>query len=285
MGGGVMQELGEKKLSRRNFLSIAGKLAIGVPLGTSILGLRSNAFGFGWDALTYPEGMDPRTVADIAYAGYSGYGGMKGCAYGVFDAIVGQMKLLSGDGVFDGIPTEMSGYGKGGIVGWGHLCGALNGAYAAINLVVEDFNDITNVISEVMCWYSQEALPVHEPDNPSHSTAYIPRTVADSGLCHASVTNWCRQSGFTVNSPERSERCARLAADVAAKAVELLNSFYDPAEPGIERQYFESPVVEECGTCHGKQAMDDVNTTMDCLGCHDKHGSGQMNGNRHMNNR
>ncbi|RKY61795.1 MAG: hypothetical protein DRP99_06245 [Candidatus Latescibacterota bacterium] len=46
--------------------------------------------------------------------------------------------------------------GRGGVAGWGDLCGALNGACAAVNLVVEDF---TSIIDELMAWYVREAIP------------------------------------------------------------------------------------------------------------------------------
>ncbi|MBE0446637.1 MAG: hypothetical protein IBX64_00735 [Actinobacteria bacterium] len=48
--------------------------------------------------------------------------------------------------------------------------------------------------------------------------------MAKTTHCHASVTNWCRASGYASGSPERSERCAILSGDVAAKAVEMLNA-------------------------------------------------------------
>ena len=50
-------------------------------------------------------------------------------------------------------------------------------------------------------------------------------SVSDSPLCHASNAKWISRSGFGLASAERKERCARLTADVAAKAVELLNAY------------------------------------------------------------
>ncbi len=261
-----MKGRGETRFSRRGFLKMAGTMALGVPLGMGLPGLRSQALGFGWDPWGY-EILDSEEVAVRAYDAYAGFETMKGCAYAAFDSIVNQLKKQIGY-PFTDIPTEMCAYGKSGIVGWGHICGALNGAFAAMNLVVGPYGDLDALISEMISWYSNEALPTYQPVEPRLDVV-IPATVAKSALCHTSVTIWCRATGYKAHSPERKERCARLTAQVAKKAVAILNAYHSS---DFQPSYGLPESVEECGVCHGRDAMDDVKARMDCLLCHDKHG-------------
>lgn len=91
-------------------------------------------------------------------------------------------------------------------------------------------------------------------------------TPAGSPLCHASVTGWCKASGFTATSQERKERCARLTGGVAAYAVELLNKHADAQFKAV----FTVPAsVRACQTCHGPTNMDNVKTNMNCTQCHE----------------
>ena len=162
------------------------------------------------------------------------------------------------------MPIEMAEYGKGGLVGWGTLCGALNGASAVISLVTKDY---AKVIDELTGWYNQTALPIYKPSNPE--TEISTTSISGSPLCHVSVTKWCNASGFDVKSPERIERCRRLAADVAARAVELLNQVV----AGTFAPTWTAPgSVGECLACHGTgKAVGNVFGKMDCLMCHERH--------------
>ncbi|TVQ38955.1 MAG: C_GCAxxG_C_C family protein [Spirochaetaceae bacterium] len=84
----------------------------------------------------------------------------------------------------------------------GMCCGALLGAFAAVNLVT-DSDRARTIVAELLEWY---------------------RTVAHSAFCKDSVINWMIESGYAHGNDQRKERCAKLTGDVAAKAVELLQS-------------------------------------------------------------
>jgi len=253
-----------KKLSRRRLLSDAGKVAAGAVIGAGILdvGLRPRALG----AEKVPEWpwpyakLDPDAVAERAYEAYY----ERGCMYGTFEGIVGELREKVGY-PYTLIPTKMMTYGVGGVVGWSTLCGTLNGSSAAINLVTKDYDTIVN---ELMGWYTVTPMPIYKPQNPR--VEIKTSSVSGSPICHVSVTKWCEAAGYKSMSPERKERCGRLAADVAAHAAELLNQL---AAGAFAAAYTAPASVSECLACHGPDGT--VGNTfgkMDCLMCHKPHG-------------
>lgn len=227
--------------TRRDFLkagvttAIAGTaVATGLPMfgAKNAEAANSAAHPFGYPA----EGLNADQAAEYGYKGYtknlSPVGGNgHGCAHAVFTAIIGYLatlELFDATGApianpFANIPKNMMNWGAGGS-GIGTLCGALNGAFAALGLITTDNGEL---IKELTTWYAESMLPEYVPEvDPARPTTslYIPQSIAGVELCHASVTNWCRTSGVNVADASRGERCARLSADVAAKAVELLNA-------------------------------------------------------------
>lgn len=223
----------------------------------------------------YPE-LDVEMTRKLGHAGY--YHGH--CAYGVFSAIVDQLAEQHGY-PYTQIPTEMMVFGKGGVVGWGMTCGAILGASAAIYLVAEE-PDADAIINELIEWYCQTPLPsdISNQYATNHeflvvdykSDAELAQSVSGSPLCHISVSQWSTATGFASGSKERSERCGRLAGDVAAKAVELLNAHHG----GTFMAAFEaSEEAQICQGCHKKgKNYEDGNFTQgkgECLLCHEPH--------------
>jgi putative redox-active protein with C_GCAxxG_C_C motif len=107
------------------------------------------------------------------------------------------------------MPTEMMVFGEGGVAGICSLCGALLGASSAIFLVAggierEKREQAFPLIRELFSWYEQEGLPNYRPKKPKFE---IETSVAQSSLCHVSVTRWCKATGLKSFSPERAERC------------------------------------------------------------------------------
>ncbi len=148
-------------------------------------------------------------------------------------------------------------FGEGGVVGWGSLCGGLNGACAAINLVAGE--DYKKLVHELVGWYVSTPMPSDISNRYAENHEFLvdkyksdialPQSVSDSTLCHVSVTKWCEASGYASGSSERSERCGRLTGDVAAKAAELLNQH----ATGTFAPVFALPEeTEGCRTCHSK---------------------------------
>ncbi len=253
------------KLSRREFLvgasGFAAGATVGAALGGGLLGLAPKAEAAETakaPAWPWPyKKLNSKIVAQRAYEGF--YKGA--CCYGAFNAIVSTLADEVGY-PFTMMPTDMTRYGEGGVVGWASLCGALNGASEAINLVSSE-KVFKNLVNELVGWYTEHPFPSFAPENPKVEITV--NSVSGSPLCHVSVTNWCKAAGFGAFSPERSERCARLTADVAAHAVELLNAQVDGK---FIATYVPPTTISECMSCHGKKSMNNTRGEMDCVQCH-----------------
>jgi len=234
---------------------LAGGLSIGRPGAAQVQA--QHPFG-------YPEtGLNVERTRELGYAGFQGItlpDGTRhgGCAFGAFNAIIGQLAEVVGE-PYTGIPVQMMDWAGAGVVGYGTLCGTLTGTAAAIGLICSG-SDARAFVSDLMSWYSTADLPtnLHAPTGP------LPQSKADSNLCHVPLTRWCTSSGFASGSSERAERCSRLSGDVAAKAVELLNG----SALGLERPS-EKTV---CRACHymgpSYAAGHFTHGDMNCLTCH-----------------
>lgn len=182
---------------------------------------------------------------------------------------------------FSQIPTKMMEFGAGGVGGWGTTCGALIGAAAAINLVT-DKATAKKLVSDLVGWYTQTPFPSqvsnqyavnHEyAEKEYKSDQELVQSVSNSPLCHVSVTQWCLASKMASGSKEREERCSRLAGDVAAKAVEMLNANLAGSFTPIFKL---SDETQACTTCHTKGENFDAGQftqgMMECTDCHEPH--------------
>jgi hypothetical protein len=257
----------DRGTSRRDFIKQAGSFgaATGIGLaGGAALGRPEPLLAQATHPFGYPEGgLDVERTRQEGYEGFKGKvipDGTRhgGCAFGTFNAIIGQLSEVVG-APYTTIPRQMMDWAGAGVVGFGTLCGTLNGAAAAIGLISSG-QDARNFISDLMTWYSVTPLPT----NRLAPTGDLPQSVAESNLCHVSLTHWSRSSGFASGSPERAERCARVSGDVAAKAVELLNDgalgLQVPSEKTVCRTcHYMGPNYEMGQFTHGE---------MNCLTCH-----------------
>lgn len=274
--------------SRRQFLKTAGGVALG---GIAISGLAGSVLSCAPEApptpspapapakapplalqplvstkveplaLPWPyKKLDAVAAAERAYTAYSN----GGCMYGAFEGIVGELRDQVG-APYDDFPAAMMKYGAAGVIGWGTLCGALNGAAAAVYMV-RDAATGNPIINELYEWYGEEALPDYKPKNPKFPT--IITSVARSQLCHPSVTEWSVKSGLKIASPERAERCAWLTASVVKYTVDLLNAQAD----GTFKLVHKIPAdATGCIACHAKGGpVENVHITSQtsCTVCH-----------------
>jgi len=264
----------EKKVTRSEFLKNSSKYAMGAAagvVGLNILGnnkLNAQTTGFSWP---YPYAtIDPEVARIKAHTLY--YSG-KDCCSGVFGGLVECLKTEVGD-PWTNFPIEVMLFGRGGGVGWGSICGALNGAAALISLVT-DKAPSGALINEVWGWSTTEMLPTDTANSATYEiinyTDDMPQNIAGSPLCHASVSQWAIAAGAKVHDASRKERCARLAGDLAAKTAEILNAHFAETFVGT---FSDSDTVKACLSCHGSAASDNVMTHMECSSCHgDPHGT------------
>jgi len=249
----------ETNVGRRDILLGAGRGALAAAgitaLASAIPGVRSEAAAatgvrgkWPWPYVT----LDPRVTADIAYSEWY----RVFCGAAVISSVFGQLAEKVGE-PYRSFPSDAFMFLEGGIAGWGTICGANAGANIVANLIIgpriSGTEDGMLMGSELMQHYASTAMPTYVPSQP-RVKAGIPKTIADSPLCHLSVGKWMKAANKDLASPERRDRCARLSASMAFQVVTLLNAWKDgnyktsgvvPAKDyGIQAQH-------DCADCHG----------------------------------
>lgn len=115
------------------------------------------------------------------------------------------------------------------------------------------------MVNELMAWYKDTPFPIYQPAGLN-----LPTTVADSSLCHVSVTKFMQELDIPRDDPRRSERCGGLTADVAKFTVAMLNDYADhKLTTGIFKP---SPAVGECMACHSQVSW--AHGKENCTSCH-----------------
>ena len=246
------------EITRRGLLIGAGKCAAGAAAITAFSsspGLVSTAQALGGPTEKWPwpyVKLDPQKTADIAYnEWYRVF-----CGAAVVNSVFSQLREKVGE-PYKSFPVDAFIFLEGGVSGWGTICGANAGSNIVTNLIIgprtSGSEDGMLMGSELMQYYASAAMPVYTPKEPKIK-ADIPKTVADSPLCHVSVGKWMKAANKELASPERKDRCARLTASMAYQVVTLLNEWKDgkyvtkgviPAKGyGIQSQH-------NCTECHG----------------------------------
>lgn len=241
----------EKSVSRRGLLSGAGKIAAGVAGitlasagGMSLISkahARTAKFPWGY------KKIDPVRAGEIAYKNYH----EKFCCYGVASGILIPLQEDIGE-PFTLFPLEATIWGHGGAIGWGTLCGTLNGAGTALALIAGKEGE--KILNDVITWYTKTNFPIYTPSNPKADIKTTSKS--NSPLCHISVGKWLKKEGVDFFSSQLRERCGRLTADIAMKTVELLNDWDDGNYKQKLRSQVEKhkmPTGNRCQSCHGKK--------------------------------
>ena len=256
----------ESRLSRRSFLTTAGGMALGV----GIAGLPGTADAVNADvpALPWPyppEGLDAEAVSQNAYNLYYAGGGCgHGSAQSIIDALAQKLPEPWGR-----LPVGMYRYGAGGAVGWGTICGALNGVLGVMD-ILNAHNALGNALIDYFCTTELPTDAWNDGDTFVTSVSYSP-------LCHNSVSRWAAAAGVPVKDSSKSERCARLVGDIVFKAVNLMNEYFRTTDRVVPPAWVPPASYATCYNCHTQVDMiPSQQGKMDCLACHDvapAHGS------------
>ncbi|GAB4298462.1 MAG: hypothetical protein Kow0098_23730 [Ignavibacteriaceae bacterium] len=261
-----------KQLTRKEFLSNASKAAVGLTAVAGVSSLITTASTKAKPVISaWPWPYTELNADDVRIQAHYLYWNDKDCCSGVFGSLVNALAAALGD-PWTGLPMEIMLFGRGGGVGWGNLCGTLNGGAALISLVTEKAAS-GPLITELWGWYTTEALPSVTANQFATSGQYLvhnyddelPSNISGNPLCHVSVTDWCNVAGKKVSDVERKERCARISGDIAAKTVEILNAHFAGS---FTPTYVDPPTVTDCLGCHGSAFMYNVMTKMECTQCH-----------------
>ncbi len=253
-----MRKMGDEKLSRRGLLKGAGTLAIGaagITAAVSGAGLFSRAEAKTGLSEKWPwpyVKLDPRKTAEIAYDEWY----RLFCGGAVVSSVFSQLREKVGE-PYKSFPIDAFIFLEGGIAGWGTICGTNAGANIVTNLILgprtAGSEDGMLMGSEMMQWYAETSMPTFTPKDP-RVKAEIPKTVADSPLCHISVGRWMKAANRGLSSPERKDRCARLTASMAYHLVELLNDRKDgkyKTAGTIPAKAYNIQSQHNCTDCHG----------------------------------
>jgi hypothetical protein len=257
-----------KEISRRELFPLAGKVAIGAA-GLSVLTAGGLVIGCGeekdensngattskqvsmkapwpYEKLTEDEIM--KEVQAQAYRSWF----EKFCSYATSSGIILTMAGKVGE-PYSSYPVDSMVWGHGGGVGWGATCGTLTGASNTIGLIVGG-KTAEEMINDLFNWYTTTELPIYQPPTPKTEIKSV--NASGSPLCHISVGKWMAKENVKFFSDQRKDRCARLSADVAKKAIEMLNQWkngtYAAANPEQAKKHtVQMPAQNNCTECHG----------------------------------
>jgi len=278
-------------ISRRSFLTTASGLAVGVGLAQlpGTVHAADALPALPWGPKYYPAyGLDPDAVAEAAYCLYYTEGGCgHGSAQALIDALGAALEAEEAPiNPWKLLPRGLYSYGAGGVVGWGTICGALNGAIAVMD-ILGVHNALGNALVDYFC---NEELPTTAlvgylpPSGIPPPLDSIATSVSHSPLCHNSVSNWAATAGVSVGDASKRDRCAKLVGDIVAKAVELMNDRCRVVNSVTPPAWTPPASHATCYTCHTKPDMvPSQQGKMECQACHtvpSGHGSWKRNKGR-----
>jgi len=250
------KEESEGSVSRRQWMLGTGALATTAVLAQLGGWLRPAEAGGPAEKWPWPYvKLDPATTAELAYKEW--YRVFCGCA--VISSVFSQLREKVGE-PYTSFPIDAFVFLEGGMVGWGTVCGTGAGANIVANLIIGPRiagAEAGHLIgTDMLQWYGNASLPIYVPKNPKVQGEIV-QTVSESPLCHVSVGKWMAVADKPLGSPERKDRCARVAASMAYHLVELLNDWkdgkYDAESEWTPAKDHGINAQPNCTECHGNR--------------------------------
>jgi hypothetical protein len=234
--------------------------------------------------------IDVSAAKEAAYHGYY----ESGCCHGAYKALLAELQKAGAP--FDKLPLNSAGFGRGGVVGYGSICGAVLGGIMAGNMVVAHGTSLNNMLTDLMRWYETFEFPQYQPIAPysgetsglldwgtEASKPDVTRVAPGSHLCHPSVSSWCAGQSPMVpaggtHQPDKKARCARLTADVTEKTAQMINAYLSSGSLGSRAHALANAApatVTGCTGCHdvapkaiGAKTAPPSASGMACTPCH-----------------
>ncbi len=244
----------DAEMSRRSLLVNGGKCVVGV---AGIMALSSIAPGIAaakgaeYKKLAYKP-INPDEAAKIAYENYFDLW----CASTVLKGLFDPLAKSVGE-PYKSFPVESMRWAHGGVAGWGTVCGTPVGASIAMGMITGDIGTSEAMCNDIMFYYANTVLPVYKPAKAIKAEIKT-TTKADTPVCHISVGKWMKAENVAFLTPERAERCARVAATMAYKTAEMLNAWhkaggkYTPVNKPLANVLNNGITSQNnCTECHG----------------------------------
>ena len=300
-------------LTRRSFLSntavgAIGLAAAGFTAGSLINPREAHAANLAIGTTDFPLAI--LDVEKVRQYGYFCYQTLGGCGLGSSRALIqGFLDAHAAAGTdpkgWASIPPNLYQWGAGGGMGkWGTLCGSLAGSLGVLNLMnlhnppapapAPQFS----LGTAVMEWYVKQSFPLANLDSFDGNLVYGGKgpilapikdadvkghSVADSPLCHISVSKWVAAANVKLGDKNaagqglKEDRCGKVTGDTAAYTAWLLNEYQAGRTPAA---WAKPAAMAGCYDCHdtygpAEITKKDAQTMMDCLPCHTETVSGR----------
>ena len=239
-------------LSRRDMIVGGGKAAVlgAAALSLGALNIAKTAEAYKYTSEYKYAKLDPQEAGQLAYENY----GNRWCMAGVVAGLVMALQKKAG-GAWKDFPIDAYRWGHGGLAGWGALCGTMPGAGVVIGLVTKDTDTAESMVNDLAFYYSYTELPSFTPAKVLYADIKH-MTIAGTPICHISVGRWMRTEGVAFLTKQRVERCARLSANVAMYAANMLNAWadgkYTPKHKALYNVLANGITSQNnCMDCHG----------------------------------
>lgn len=276
--------MSHEMLSRRNFLTGAGAI-LGLAVAPSVLSKPEVAKAvatkdFPWSYTT----LDADKIARRAYEVYFESGCAEATWWPIIEALAAS-DLPDAATTWGTLPKNIMTFGRGGVAGWGTLCGALNGSCA----IIAAMGAPGKITDEAMQFYGETPIPTNGVDKSMRKGDWTPAgknvpvdgplvnaptSTAHSQLCHASLSQWTMTTGSADGTREQKDRCGKASYDMAFKTVTLLNAWH--ADPTAIPAGTLDPTIAGCQTaCHTTPI---AKGKMACDSCHDETPTHAMSG-------
>lgn len=168
--------------------------------------------------------LDPAKVAQAAYDAFGANGCMYGAVKGAISVFAETTTCPNDKAAAQNFPFFAFRYGRAGCAKLKEICGALNGAILFMSCFVDDYAEIPALAKKLADWAAETELPTFVPADDKYPDFL---KVKAGGITCAVMGKAWMSAATDEQKKIVGERCKRHTASIMAKAVEILNEFYE----------------------------------------------------------